>query len=204
VADVTPSPADEARHLHACLFRKPLDAVVIARYEAALQVGHALACSGEVVSTVVARRLDAEAVEFALRRRGLGCELARRMQILCYLVEVRPDYLSAFVNLEPLYSTPAGASFAPHGTARVSKRTTATSKAIPRESRPQAGEADGTVCPTSEITSKRTTGVVVAQGVSPTTSASATAVWAALLSATLRSGWKLLKGEYLVRRHGLV
>jgi hypothetical protein len=177
---MTPSPADEARHLHACLFRKPLDPVVIARYEAALQVGHDLACPGEIVSTVVARRLDAEAVEFALRRRGLGRDLARRMQILCYLVEVRPDYLSEFVNLE-----------APHGTARVSKRTTATGK---------AGEADATVCPTSEITP----GVSVAQAVSPAASASPTAAWAALLSATLRSGWKLLKGEYLVRRHGLV
>jgi hypothetical protein len=140
VAERTPPPAEEARHLHACLFHRPLDAVVIARYEMALQVGHALACpgevnlSGQVVSTVVTRRLDPEAVEFALRRRGLGRELARRMQILCYLVEVRPDYLSEFVNLN--------------------------------SSRSRA--------------------------------------WAALLAATLRSGWKLLKGEYLVRRHGLV
>jgi hypothetical protein len=28
--------------------------------------------------------------------------------------------------------------------------------------------------------------------------------WAALAGATLRSAWKLVKGEYLVRRHGLV
>lgn len=167
MADVTPSLAEEARHLHACLFHRPLDAVVIARYQAALEVGYALACpsevnsSAQVISTVVARRLDAEAVEFALRRRGLGRELARRMQILCYLVEVRPDYLSEFVNLDRSRDAPPPASFAPHGTARVSERTTATG-------------------------------------------GFARAAWAALLMATLRSGWKLLKGEYLVRRHGLV
>jgi hypothetical protein len=206
VADVTPSPAEEARHLHASLFHKPLDAVVIARYQAALEVGYALACpgevnlSGQVVSTVVARRLDAEAVEFALRRRGLGRELTRRMQILCYLVEVRPDYLSEFVNLESLHDAHTQASFAPHGTARVSERTTAMGKAkLGEESHPQSVEA-GTVRPTAESTPH----VVVAQAVSPATSGSAAAAWAALLCATLRSGWKLLKGEYLVRRHGLV
>jgi hypothetical protein len=205
VPDATPSPAKEARHLHACMFHRPLDAAVIARYQAALEAGYALACPGEVnlpgqvVSTVVARRLDAEAVEFALRRRGLGRELARRMQILCYLVEVRPDYLSEFVNLDPSRAAPAPSGGPPHGTARVSERTTATGKAKLGESRPQSVEA-GTVCPTSEST----TGVLVAQAVSPASPGSARAAWAALLRATLLSGWKLVKGEYLVRRHGLV
>jgi hypothetical protein len=136
VPDLTPSLAEEARYLHACLFREPVDAVTVARYEAALrEMG---ASASPVVAKVVARRLDAEAVEFALRRRGLLGEqrgdLARRMQILCYLVEVQPAYLGEFVNLE--------------------------------RSRGRA--------------------------------------WAALLGATLRSAWKLAKGEYLVRRHGLV
>jgi hypothetical protein len=83
---------------------------------------------------VVARRLDAEAVEFALRRRGQAGDLARRMQILCYLVEVQPAYFGEFINAE--------------------------------KSRGRA--------------------------------------WAALAGATLRSVWKLVKGEYLVHRHGLV
>ena len=144
MADQRPSLAEEARYLHACLFRAPLDAVTVARYEAALR--EMAVASSPVVVRVVARRLDAEAVEFALRRRGLwgdprggargdlGGELARRMQILCYLVEVQPAYLGDFVNAE--------------------------------RSRGHA--------------------------------------WAALLGATLRSAWKLAKGEYLVRRHGLV
>jgi hypothetical protein len=120
--------------LHACLFAAPPDPVVIARYE----VGHALACpdmlSASMVAKVVARKLDAEAVEFALRRRGKGRELARKMQILCYLVEVRPEYFNRFVNTE---------------------------------------------------TSRRR-------------------AWSAVGGATLRSAWKLLKGEYLIRRHGLL
>jgi hypothetical protein len=140
VPDLTPSLAEEARYLHACLFREPVDAVTVARYEAALrEMG---ASASPVVAKVVARRLDAEAVELALRRRGLSGEqrggargdLARRMQILCYLVEVQPAYFGEFVNLE--------------------------------RSRGRA--------------------------------------WAALLGAALRSAWKLAKGEYLVRRHGLV
>jgi hypothetical protein len=131
VADWTPSPAEEARHLHACLFRAPVDDVVVSRYAAALhEMGAAVL---PAVSRVVSLRLDAEAVEIALRRRGLGRDLARRMQVLCYLVEVRPGYLGEFVNLE--------------------------------SSRGRA--------------------------------------WAALLRAVLHSGWKRLKGEYLVRRHGL-
>jgi hypothetical protein len=136
VTDRTPSLAEEARHLHACLFRAPLDAVTVMRYEAALrEMG---AAGSPVVERIVARRLDAEAVEFALRRRGIrgdqGGDLARRMQILCYLVEVQPSYLGEFVNQE--------------------------------SSRGRA--------------------------------------WAELLGATLGSAWKLVKGEYLVRRHGLV
>jgi hypothetical protein len=122
--------------LHACLFRVPLDAVTVARYEAALrEMG---AAGSPVVARVVARRLDAEAVEFALRRRGLlgdpARALARRMQILCYLVEVQPAYFGEFIN------------------------------------------AEKTRC----------------------------RAWAALTGAASRSVWKLVKGEYLVRRHGLV
>ncbi len=132
MADGTPCLADEARHLHACLFRTPPDAVTIERYEAA-HCEFGIAASA-MVAEVLARRLDAEAVEFTLRRRGAGRDLTRKMQLLCYLVEVRPNYLDEFVNA--------------------------------KSSRGRA--------------------------------------WAALSGATLRSAWKLLKGEYLIRRHGLL
>jgi len=129
-----PSLADEARHLHSCLFAKPIDAAGVARYEAAhreLGLGNE---ASPVTAAVVARRLDAEAVEFALRRRGKGQELTRKLQVLCYLAEVRSEYLGEFVNLRPS----------------------------------RAGAA------------------------------------AALAAATLGCAWKLVKGAYLVRRHGLV
>jgi hypothetical protein len=131
---VKPSLADEARHLHACLFQLPLDPIVISRYEAAHRQLFADEAQSVVVATVVARRLDAEAVEFALRRRGAGRQLTRKLQVICYLVEVRSAYYSQFVNT---------------GSSRL--------RAV-----------------------------------------------ASLLAATLSCAWKRLKGEYLVRRHGLV
>jgi hypothetical protein len=133
VSSSIPSFADEARYLHAYLFSVPLDPVVVTRYEAAHRELFPLYSPSSVVSRVVSRRLDAEAVEFALRRRGIGRELTVKMQILCYLVEVRSAYLSEFVNTESC--------------------------------RPCA--------------------------------------MVNLLGATVRSVWKLLKGEYLIRRHGL-
>jgi hypothetical protein len=130
---LAPSLADEARYLHASLFRQALDAGAVGRYEAAHRQLFGNATS-TLVSTIVARRLDAEAVEFALRRRGLGRELTRKMQMLVFLAEVRSAYYCEFVNTEP--------------------------------SRLQA--------------------------------------WTRLLAATGGGAWKFLKGEYLVRRHGLL
>jgi hypothetical protein len=129
-----PALAEEARYLHACLFARPVDPVTIARYEAAHREFGWEKTSSPVTAAVVARRIDAEAVEFALRRRGAGQELTRKMLMLCYFAEARSEYLGEFVNL--------------------------------RRSRARA-------C-------------------------------AALLTATLRSMWKLGKGAYLIRRHGLV
>ena len=134
MANRTPPLAEEARHLHACLFRKPLEAAVIVRYEAAHRALFADQPPSPLVATVVAKHLDAEAVEYALRRRGLGGELTRKMQMVCYLVEARRAYFSEFVAIE---SSRAGA-------------------------------------------------------------------WTALLAATCSSLWKLLKGEYLIHRHGLL
>jgi hypothetical protein len=126
--------AGEARHLHLCLFDRPADEMTVHRYEAAHQRWFADEKPSALMRTVVERRLDAEAVEFALRMRGRGGELRRKLQIISYLVEPRAEYLSEFVNLEA--------------------------------SRAQA--------------------------------------WAALAGAALRSLWKLGKGEFTVRLHGLL
>jgi SAM-dependent methyltransferase len=124
----------EARHFHACLFHRQPDEQTVARYEAAYRQLFANDPPSPAIARIVARRLDAEAIEFALRRRGRARELTRKLQILSYLAEARTPYLDQFVNLE---------------TSRVR-------------------------------------------------------AWATLAAATLGAAWKLCKGEYLIRRHGLL
>ena len=126
--------AAEARFLHTALFAQAVDPAVVERYVEA----HRLLFAGDppspLVATIVERRLDAEAIEYALRRRNVGRELTRKLQILCYLAEARAAYQHEFFN-------------------RKERRARAV---------------------------------------------------LALVGAALRSAWKLVKGEALVRRHGLV
>jgi hypothetical protein len=126
--------AAEVRHFHNCLFRQQPDEVTITRYEAAHRELFPENSSSPEIATIVSRKLDAEAIEFALRRHGRGHELTSKLQIVCYLAEPRRTHLRQFVNL--------------------------------KESRPHA--------------------------------------WAALAAATLGAVWKLGKGEYAIRRHGLL
>jgi hypothetical protein len=130
----TPDLAAEARYLHAALFSRPADPAIIERYVDAHHLLFAREPASAVVSTIVERRLDAEAIEYALRRRRAGGELTRKLQILCYLAEVRAAYEHEFLN-------------------RRARRAAAL---------------------------------------------------LALAGAALRSAGKLLKGEVLVRRHGLL
>jgi hypothetical protein len=91
-----PTLAEEARYLHDSLFSKPADPKTLERYVAA----HQLLFGDErrtIVTRIVAHQLDVEAVEFVLRRRRLCPELTRKIQILCYLVEVRPGYQEDFI-----------------------------------------------------------------------------------------------------------
>ncbi len=129
-----PTLADEARALHAALFGCAPDAATIARYEAAHAQLFANEAESQAVRAIVERGLDAEAIEFALRRRGRGRELTRKLRILSYLAEARAAYFERFVN--------------------------------PEASRLRA--------------------------------------WRHLAGALLRTPWKLAKGEYAIRRHGLL
>lgn len=98
MSDRVPTLAEEARYIHDSLFSKPepLDEKIVQRYEAA---HHALFPDEDrtTVTRIVARRLDVAAVEFALRRRRVCPELTRKIQILCYLVEVRAQYHNDFI-----------------------------------------------------------------------------------------------------------
>ena len=124
----------EAVHLFSCLFGRAPDPLTVARYEAAHRELFHDSPTPAWLTRIVERRLDAEAIEFALRRRGRGVELTRKLQICCYLAEARSAYLDRFVNLEA--------------------------------SKPRA--------------------------------------WLALAGAASGALWKLLKGEYAIRRHGLL
>jgi hypothetical protein len=90
----------EAIYLHRYFFHADPPPGVVERYIAANQL-----ClpsldqlSHHLVSTVVSRRLDPEAVEAILRLRRKNPVLTRKIQILFYLVEVRTHYYSYFVN----------------------------------------------------------------------------------------------------------
>lgn len=93
----------EARHFHALFFRRPLPGPVAERYVAANHICFPALDpkAREMVETIVTRRLDAEAIELALRLRKGNCVLARKIQILFYLVEVRSEYYAYFVNQAP-------------------------------------------------------------------------------------------------------
>ena len=116
MSDARPKLAEEARYLYHSLFSEPLDEVVIRRYQAA----HEQLFSNEeraLIDRVVDLGLDVEAVEMALRRRGLGKELTRKIQILCYLLEVRAAYQNYFVATR---TEPVRAAFAVlHGAIRT-------------------------------------------------------------------------------------
>ena len=86
----------EAVYLHRAFFRSDPPSEVVDRYIAAN-----LICCGEsdaLTGTIVARGLDAEAIEFALRLRKGPTILTKKIHILFYLVEVRSAYYSFFVG----------------------------------------------------------------------------------------------------------
>jgi len=90
--------AAEARYLHDALFARPPDALTIERYRAAHHRLFAEQPTSPLVSRIVEQRLDAEAIEYALRARRHGRDLTRKLQILCYLAEARAAYQDEFIN----------------------------------------------------------------------------------------------------------
>src|SRR5580658_7222193 len=86
----------EARYLHRAFFGSDPPSEVVDRYIAAN-----LICCDEpsaLTNTIVARGLDAEAIELTLRLRKGPTILTKKIQILFYLVEVRSAYYSFFVG----------------------------------------------------------------------------------------------------------
>jgi hypothetical protein len=107
MADDRTALESEVRHFHALFFRRPLPGPVVDRYVAANHLCFPALDpkTREMVQTIVARRLDAEAIELALRLRKGNRVLTRKIQILFYLVEVRSEYYAYFINQVPGWSS---------------------------------------------------------------------------------------------------
>ena len=107
MADDRAALESEVRHFHALFFRRPLPGPVVDRYVAANHLCFPALDpkTREMVQTIVARRLDAEAIELALRLRKGNRVLTRKIQILFYLVEVRSEYYAYFINQVPGWSS---------------------------------------------------------------------------------------------------
>jgi hypothetical protein len=93
----------EATYFHSLFFPGPIPEVVIQRYVAANALCFPTpdARDSRMVETIVAHRLDAEAIELAMRLRHGSDVLTRKIQVLFFLIEVRSAYYGYFVNQTP-------------------------------------------------------------------------------------------------------
>ena len=101
---------NEARYLHSCFFSGDAPPDVVDRYVAANM--QYCETSGGLMETIVARNLDAEAIELKLRSRKSPGILTKKIRILFYLLEVRSEYYPAFFgtaeNNEPRFRAVIG------------------------------------------------------------------------------------------------
>jgi hypothetical protein len=101
--DAQPVPIDELErevsYLHRQFFHSAPPPEVIQRYIAAnrLCMPAPDESARRLISTVVSRRLDSEAIELVLRLRRRSPILTKKIQILFYLVEVRSAYYTYFL-----------------------------------------------------------------------------------------------------------
>jgi hypothetical protein len=93
----------EAVYLHGQFFGGPVEREIVDRYVAAHEryVPEQSERARRIMETVLNARLDAEAIEFALRVRRRERILTSKIQTLFYLAEVRSKYYGAFVNAVP-------------------------------------------------------------------------------------------------------
>jgi hypothetical protein len=90
--------SEEARALHRVFFPFDPPPEVVERYVAANRLCFGEAANSAMLRQIVRLRLDAEAVELALRYRRGNSILAKKIQILFYLLEVRSAYYARFAG----------------------------------------------------------------------------------------------------------
>ena len=85
----------EAQYIFQALFKQAAPQEVV-KYYVAAQNGAILTGAWIDMPTIVARRLDLDAIEFAVRRRKTI--LSQKLQIMCYIAELSPGLLNHFIN----------------------------------------------------------------------------------------------------------
>jgi hypothetical protein len=97
--------SEEARYFHLALFQSEPEPEVVERYVSANQFCFPAIDpkAYQTVATILSHHLDLEAVEVALRLRGRGTILTKKIQILLYLLEVRSRYYDCFINQRPQF-----------------------------------------------------------------------------------------------------
>jgi hypothetical protein len=93
----------EASYLHRALFGRDAPEEVQAQYASALGAAPLAEVPRCDLARLIARGVDLEAVELALRRRTRANGLTQRFHVLCYLAEARPDCYAHFVNEQPRF-----------------------------------------------------------------------------------------------------
>ncbi len=88
----------EARYLHRAFFGNDPPSEVVDRYIAANLICR---CETDALTReIVARRLDAEAIELTMRLRHGPTILTRKIRMLFYLLEARSAYYPFFIGAE--------------------------------------------------------------------------------------------------------
>ncbi len=94
----------EANRLHRALFGGDAPAEIQDQYERALARFRLAAFPAFDLAPLIAGGVDLEALEIALRRVNAVNALTQRFQVLCYLVEARPEYVGRFMTEESRFS----------------------------------------------------------------------------------------------------
>jgi hypothetical protein len=93
--------AEEAGHLYRCLFGRSPSQRIVDRYVEAhgyLQLEGGDDALGVDMAKIVCEGLDAEAIEFYLRRRNPKNILTRKLRALLYLVEIEAEHYADFAE----------------------------------------------------------------------------------------------------------
>jgi hypothetical protein len=97
---------EEVKYFHQRVFKSDPEPDTIQRYTAANHLCFSAMPNtrSTLIQKLVSKKIDVEAVEVAWRLRDPRNPLTLKLQILCYLAEVKSRQMPRFVNLKPGFS----------------------------------------------------------------------------------------------------